>query len=413
MIPQGWNKAPLRELGLIQAGRQRSPHFTEGKLRPYLRVANVLDGYIKSSDVFTMPFTEQEYAIYQLRHGDILLNEGQSLELVGRSAMYRGDPAECCFQNTLIRFRSGPRIDSDFALVLFQFLMYSGRFSAIATQTTSIAHLGVARFASLEVLVPPLTEQTRIANAVGMWDRAIGLTVQLIAAKKRRKRALMQQLLSGRLRFSDIVGSDESNNVAVRAVSLGWEMRRLGDLISPIARTESIDPDKTYRLIGVRWYTEGAHIHTTLPGKQIATTSLSRAESDDITYNKMWASKGAFAITKAEHAGAYGTTEYPQFRAKPGKLSIHFLEQVFHDPRFRHEAKGLCRGTTERARLNPSDFLQIEIPVPSLPEQERIATVLQACDDELRLLDRKVALLKRQKQGLMQQLVRGRIRVDV
>ena len=244
-----------------------------------------------------------------------------------------------------------------------------------------------------------------------MWDRAIGLTVQLIAAKKQRKRALMQQLLSGRRRFRDFVGSEESNNVVVRTLSIGWEMRPLGDLIGPITRAESIDPDKIYRLIGVRWYTEGAHVHTTLPGKQMATTSLSRVESDDITYNKMWASKAAFAITKPEHAGAYGTTEYPQFRAKPGKLSIHFLEQVFHDPRFLHEAKGLCRGTTERARLNPSDFLQIEIPVPSLPEQERIAEVLQACDEELRLLDRKVALLKRQKQGLMQQLLTGRVRV--
>jgi len=78
---QIWRKVPLRELGHIQAGRQRSPQFTEGTMRPYLRVANVFDGYIDTSDVLIMRFTDAEYRVYQLRHGDILLNEGQSREL--------------------------------------------------------------------------------------------------------------------------------------------------------------------------------------------------------------------------------------------------------------------------------------------------------------------------------------------
>src|SRR6266702_4096892 len=100
-----WYWSTVREYGTIQLGRQRSPEHESGKhITPYLRVANVFDGYIDYSDVLTMNFTPSERRTYDLRRGDILLNEGQSLELVGRCAVYDG-PDGVCFQNTLIRYR--------------------------------------------------------------------------------------------------------------------------------------------------------------------------------------------------------------------------------------------------------------------------------------------------------------------
>ena len=91
-----WRLRRIDELGKVIGGRQRSPHHTRGARRPYLRVANVFDGYIDGSDVNEMPFTDDEFEIYRLAAGDVLLNEGQSLELVGRPAMYRGDPTIVC-----------------------------------------------------------------------------------------------------------------------------------------------------------------------------------------------------------------------------------------------------------------------------------------------------------------------------
>ena len=83
-LPKGWQILSMGEIGEVQAGRQVSPHFTNGKLRPYLRVANVQDGWIDFRDVKAMPFTDKEATIYELAEGDILLSEGQSLELVGK-----------------------------------------------------------------------------------------------------------------------------------------------------------------------------------------------------------------------------------------------------------------------------------------------------------------------------------------
>jgi type I restriction enzyme S subunit len=263
----------------------------------------------------------------------------------------------------------------------------------------------------VEVLLPPLPEQRRIAETLRTWDQAIILTEQLIAAKQHRKKALMQQLLTGQRRFREFVMSEDIKSTKFGDIPMEWDVKPLGSLVKPITRVEPVLSNRDYRLIGVRWYIEGAHIHSVLAGNQIMTASLSRIEEGDIVYNKMWASKAAFAIAKAQHQDAYGTMEYPQFRAKPDKLNINFLEYVYHLPRFLHDAKGLCRGTTGRARLNPGDFLKIEIPLPSLPEQRKIAAVLQACDEEIELLRQKLAALKRQKQGLMQQLLTGRVRV--
>jgi type I restriction enzyme S subunit len=198
-LPPGWQIARIGDLGKVQAGRQRAPNFTKGHRRPYLRVANVFDGYIDASDVLEMMFSEREYVEYKLISGDILLNEGQSIELVGRAAMYLGEPRDCCFQNTLVRFRAATVLP-DFAYALVRTLFWSGRLSRIATQTTSVAHLGVGRFADLKVSVPPPDEQRRIGQLFNDLCcgsdgcREVGRSLRVL------KTQVMSDLLSGRVR---------------------------------------------------------------------------------------------------------------------------------------------------------------------------------------------------------------------
>ena len=75
----------IRECGNVQLGRQRAPKYQTGAFtKPYLRVANVFDGFIDYSDVLEMDFDQRDFQTYSLSVGDILLNEGQSRELVGR-----------------------------------------------------------------------------------------------------------------------------------------------------------------------------------------------------------------------------------------------------------------------------------------------------------------------------------------
>src|SRR5215208_1909315 len=158
-LPAGWVWGTVREVGEVKLGRQRSPaHHTGPHMRPYLRVANVFEARIDTSDVMSMNFTPEEYEVYRLKAGDVLLNEGQSLELVGRPALYRGEVPGACFQNTLVRFRAGAAVLPEYALAVFRAFLHAKRFQQIARWTTNIAHLGADRFANIEFPLPPLAE---------------------------------------------------------------------------------------------------------------------------------------------------------------------------------------------------------------------------------------------------------------
>jgi type I restriction enzyme S subunit len=199
-IPEGWEVGRVVDVGEVKLGRMRSPVYTAGSMRAYLRVANVLDGAIETSDVLEMPFENEQFERFRLKPGDILLNEGQSLDLVGRSAVYRGDPPDCGFQKTLLRFRAGASTDTDFAHSLFQWWLYSGRFSENAVQTTSIAHLTGVRFEAMLMPVPPLDEQRQIAKALaGVSDRILAER-SAWRCLAQMKAALMSVLLTGEVR---------------------------------------------------------------------------------------------------------------------------------------------------------------------------------------------------------------------
>lgn len=154
---------PISSMGSVLMGRQRSPiHATGDHMMSYLRVANVGDNKLRLEDVKQMNFTPEEQERYDVRGGDILVSEGQSRELVGQSVLIPDLPERMCFQNTLIRFRADHSIvRPEYAQALFRACLHAGIFASIAAQTTSIAHLGVQRFAQLQVRVPSLHEQDK------------------------------------------------------------------------------------------------------------------------------------------------------------------------------------------------------------------------------------------------------------
>jgi len=174
-LPPAWAWTTCEVAGDVKQGRQRAPaHHAGDHMRPYLRVANVMEGRLDLRDVKTMNFTPLEYESYQLLPGDVLLNEGQSPELLGRPAIFNGEIAGACFQNTLLRFRPSPQVRSDYALVVFRRYMHAERFIRESRITTNLAHLTLGRFRAVEFPVPPIAEQAEIARRVSVaeasWD---------------------------------------------------------------------------------------------------------------------------------------------------------------------------------------------------------------------------------------------------
>jgi type I restriction enzyme, S subunit len=132
-----WEVMRVDDHGTVLAGKALAVK-APGPLRPYLRTKNVLDGLIDLSDVLKMPMTDAEFSRFEILDGDVLLNEGQSLELVGRASIYRSEFRErCAMQNQLLRFRAFPATCAEFAAQYFRKCQKDGTFANVATKTTS------------------------------------------------------------------------------------------------------------------------------------------------------------------------------------------------------------------------------------------------------------------------------------
>ena len=172
-FPRHWKVKPVGQAGNVQLGQKRQPSVHVGdNVRPYLRVANVFDGEINYSDLMTMHFAERDLEKYELIPGDILLNEGQARDLVGRSAIFEAGPPGICFQMTLLRFRCHDDLNFRFAHAFFQHCLYTGQFAARCLRTTSIAHLSAAGLAAMQIPVPSMNEQLRLVEILTQLDSA-------------------------------------------------------------------------------------------------------------------------------------------------------------------------------------------------------------------------------------------------
>jgi type I restriction enzyme S subunit len=200
VFPPHWARKTAREVGSIQLGQQRHPSFDTGSnMRKYLRVANVMDGFIDLGDVMSMHFPLHELGKFELLPGDILLNEGQSTDLVGRSAIYRGEIPGACFQKTLLRFRCSDILIPDFAHAFFQHMLYTKQFARICVQTTSIAHLTAVRFASIPMPIPPANEQSSIAERA----EQLGTSSKRVAERLDQAKQSASQIVNSLLGRSD------------------------------------------------------------------------------------------------------------------------------------------------------------------------------------------------------------------
>ena len=164
-IPSGWSATRVEVVGEVMLGRQRSPQYQRGEHpTPYLRAGNITPEGLDLSKVHEMDFTPEERHKYSLQVGDVVLAEASgSPAQVGRPAVWNGDIPNCCFQNTILRFR--PRlVRVQFALIVFKHYVESGAFAEVA-RGIGLQHLGTSRFAKMPFPLPPEKEQERIELA--------------------------------------------------------------------------------------------------------------------------------------------------------------------------------------------------------------------------------------------------------
>ena len=364
-----------------------------GELRPYLRTKNVFDGRIDIDDVLSMPMTDEQFGQFMLQEGDVLLNEGQSLELVGRCAIYRGEyPGPCAIQNQLLRFRAHAGVSGLFASHLFRYCQEKGDFARVALQTTSIAHLGGTRFEQLLLPWPPTeAEQHAIAVALSDADALLDGLDRLIAKKRSLKQATMQQLLTGKTRLPGFSGKCRT--------------KRLGEITS--IRNEKVLPSN----VGIDTLCiELDHIgqgNGKLLGSSTAQGSTSikySFSSGDVLFGRLRS-----YLRKFWHADRDGicTTEIWPLMTDPREADSGFIYAIVQSDRF-IEAASVSYGT-HMPRADWEVIRNLEVRLPKLCEQQAIAAVLADIDAEIAALEARRDKTRDLKQAMMQELLTGKI----
>ncbi|MEV4109305.1 restriction endonuclease subunit S [Nonomuraea sp. NPDC049695] len=227
--PSHWDSVTVAEAGQVDVGRARHPSRHNGPdMRPYLRVANVYEDHIDTSDLMEMNFPPLDFERYRLEDKDILLNEGQSPEYLGRPAMYRGIPAEVAFTNSLLRFRAKPGVLPEWALLVFRRHLHAGRFRCEARGTTTLTHLTATRLNRVDFPRPPLAEQELIvADVKKKLDAIQRLAPTIVAAKKRAaelRGSLLAEAFAGRLVSQEL--ADEPISVVLERIRAERALRQ-------------------------------------------------------------------------------------------------------------------------------------------------------------------------------------------
>jgi type I restriction enzyme, S subunit len=244
----------------------------------------------------------------------------------------------------------------------------------------------------LEIEHPPLPEQQKIADILGTWDEALEKLDALIAAKARRKQALMQQLLTGHRRLPGF--------------SKPWKRVELSDVAEEcsirngqkLERTRLYAVTKAEGMVPMRENVQGATVNRC----QIV-------ERGWFAYNPMRINIGSIARWEGNDP-VMVSPDYVVFRTKESLLLSDYLNHIRRGDAWT-DFVGAAGNGSVRVRIWFDDLGYFEFPLPPIEEQRAIAAVLNAADTELQLLRQERAVLNQQKRGLMQKLLTGKVRV--
>jgi restriction endonuclease S subunit len=408
-IPEDWSITPLGQLIHSVEYGSSAKSDSKGEI-PVLRMGNLQGGRIDWSDlVYTS--RPREISRYSLQAGDVLFNRTNTIDLVGKTSLYEGE-REAIFAGYLIRIKVvAEHIDARFLNYILN-TPFARRYSIkVVSLAVGQANINAQKLKTYPVPLPQtMKEQKAIAEALSDMDGLIGALEKLIAKKRAIKQAAMQQLLIGKTRLPGFQGK--------------WEVKRLGDCLTFLrngvnSRAElSNDGDVRYLHYGD---VHGSHglllnpIKTPMPYLPHAKAGrLDRLKDGDLIFAD--ASEDLDGIGKAiEIQGV----ENVELVSGLHTIAVRFDKTVLGDsfkvylqfiPSFRAHLRQLAAGTKVYA-TNRAHIAGAEVALPSVDEQTAIATVLSDIDAEIEALEQRRDKTKQIKQGMMQQLLTGRIRL--
>ncbi|MFN0080101.1 MAG: restriction endonuclease subunit S [Prosthecobacter sp.] len=373
--------------GIVQAGE----HVLDGV--PYIRSTDVGGRIDETKLLKTSPMIAAKYSRSVVEPGDIVFSLRGN---IGETSIVPEILRGANLTQGTARISVSDKHDGRYVLYALRHTPVMRRILAVGKGST-FREITLEDLRQIEVPSPPLPEQRKIADILSTWDEALTQLDALIEAQERRKQALMQQLLTGKKRFPGFKAK--------------WKTASLGDVLEPITRPTA-KPQGKFLAAGIRSHGKGVFLkHDFIPAN-IALDELFELKTGDLVVNITFAWEGAAAIVPPEADGALVSHRFPAFGFREGKAARSFFRHYIRTHRFVFDCGLASPGGAGRNRvLSKSAFLDIELPLPPIEEQQKIGDILDTADQQLTLLRTQRTALDQQKRGLMQRLLTGKLRV--
>lgn len=369
-LPSGWKVMRLGEICNVKQGLQIpiSERFCENAKNRYFYITNEflkenseVKYYIENPPEGTICFCDD---ILMTRTG----NTGRIVTNV--SGVFHNNFFKIIYDRQIIKkeyfvfLLTGPKIQNEI-------LKRAG--------SSTIPDLNHGDFLSIKISIPPIDEQEKIAEILSTWDEAINLTINLIESKKQFKKALMQNLLTAKIRFPQFKEK--------------WKEIKLGEICE--IQTGKLNANAMIQGGRYKFFTCAKEVFEIDDYVFDTEAILVSGNGENVGYIHYF--NGKF--------NAYQRT-YVLDKFTENILFIKYFLEFALKRKIEIEKKD---GNTPYIVL--STIFGFIVKLPNLKEQQKIAEVLTACDDEINLLNLKLENLKKQKQGLMQKLLSGKVRV--
>lgn len=184
-----------------------------------------------------------------------------------------------------------------------------------------------------------------------------------------------------------------------------WEKHTLGSFLTPISRSVS-KPDKEYLGLGIRSHGKGTFLKPNSDPKKISMKTLYQVKENDLIVNITFAWEGAVAIVEPEDHGALVSHRFPTYKFETDLVIPEFFKYVITQDRFKYLLRIISPGGAGRNRvLNKTDFLKLEVEIPPLSEQKKIARILGTWDRAINLTERLIEAKEKRFKWLLKTLI--------
>ena len=295
----------------------------------------------------------------------------------------------------------------------YYYFMHRDIFSFLSRQGAGRYKLNKASLEKMPLLIPPISEQQKIAQILSTWDKAITTTEQLLANSQQQKKALMQQLLTGKKRFGFEDSSFKFKEVRYGKIPSDWGFPAIKEICEQVSGKNA--DQSNYPVLScskhegfvdsLKYFKKKVYSDDT-SGYRIIPRGCFGFPSNHIE-------EGSIGLQNLYEVGIVSPI-YIIFKANQLKINNKYLFAILKTDHYRQIFSASTNASVDRrGSLRWDDFSSIHVPLPSLEEQNKIVSVLSAADREIEVLQQKLEGLKQEKKALMQQLLTGKRRVKV